>query len=680
MKKFINLMLVCGELLLLGGCSQNKTINIVNPSFEYGDLTGWEILSGDLDSTNVSVATSDKDKRHIVGDFYFNSSTGGEGKTGSIKSSTFKVTKTGKISFLLGGGKNKDLVYISVYDASTNKEIARYSNKLFNQENPNNRLYRQVIDLSDYLYKKLYLVVNDLDNGTDGFNHILLDDIIFDYNGKEDTGSLLMDARNYVSKNKDSVNQRYRHKYHLMPTIGWMNDPNGLIYYNGKYHLFYQYNPYSANWDTMHWGHATSTDLIKWVDEPIALAPDQNYDINGCFSGGAAVKDGNLNLLYTAVDKNNYQTQALATSLDGGINFAKRSLNPVIPSSMRSDSRITDFRDPFVFVKDDTYYALIGGKLEGMGGQIILYKSKDLLNWSKVGTVYSSTLTNTGMFECPNYIDVDDVDVLLSSPQSIRDNDKAGYQNIHSVTYQLGSLDFSNGTFTNSTSVDYMEEFDKGFDFYATQVGKYNNTPFLLAWMNLWSRKYPTAIDGWVGEVTLPRSLTIKDNHLYQSPIETISKYYKDIININNISINNEEKQLDFSGNCLSFKAEIDVSSLAGEKAGFKLLKGSEEETLIYYDDTQKMVVFDRSNSGINIDSFDDDGEKNVRYARVSPINGKITLEIFIDVSSVEVFINDGYYTMSGLVYPSSDSVNYSFYSTGTAKLLSLEERTIEVN
>lgn len=683
MKKMFTLFLLSSELLLISGCANNNSVlSLKNPSFESGDLSNWEIIDSNngINDNNVALASSDKNKRHIVGNFYFDSSTNGESATGSIKSNNFKMNKSGRLAFLLGAGKNKDKVYISVYDAKSNNELVRYSNKLFNSENPNDRLYRQEIDLKSYLNKELYILIVDNDSNDDGYNHILVDDFILDYDGELDSGTLLEDANKYIKNFSNTIDKKYRHKYHLMPEIGWMNDPNGLVYYNGEYHLFYQYNPYSPYWDTMYWGHATSKDLIKWEYQPVALAPDKSYDINGCFSGGAIVKDNNLNLLYTSVDKNNYQTQSLATSLDEGVNFSKRSLNPVIDSTMRGDSRITDFRDPFLFFKDNYYYALVGGKLDGMGGELLLYKSLDLLHWSTVGKVYSSTLTNTGMFECPNYINVDGVDVLLSSPQSIRDKDYASYQNIHSVTYQLGNLDFNNGQFTNNNGVDYMEELDKGFDFYATQVSTYNENPFLLAWMNLWSRKYVTSIDGWTGEVTLPRTISIKDNHLYQSPISSIEKYYTNITRINDISVNNEEYNLDFQGNCLSIKAELDVNSLGGGKGGFKLLKGNDEETLVYYDDTLKAVVFNRVNSGIDIESADDDGEKNVRYAKVEPIDGKIKLEIFIDVSSVEVFINDGYYTMSGLVYPKEDSINYSIYSDGQMKLISLEKRDIEVD
>ena len=119
-------------------------------------------------------------------------------------------------------------------------------------------------------------------------------------------------ANSYIARNSGTVVQRYRHSYHVMPEIGWCNDPNGFAYYDGKIHLFYQYNPYSAGWDTMHWGHVTSRDFIKWEYQPVELAPDMPYDDCGCFSGSAIEKDGMLYLMYTGVNAEGLQQQCLA--------------------------------------------------------------------------------------------------------------------------------------------------------------------------------------------------------------------------------------------------------------------------------------------------------------------------------------------------------------------------------
>lgn len=152
-------------------------------------------------------------------------------------------------------------------------------------------------------------------------------------------------ANEYIEQNRNTVIQTYRLKYHAMAPIGWINDPNGFSMYQGEYHLFYQYNPYSAVWDTMHWGHAKSSDLVKWEDLPVALAPDQEYDSGGIFSGSAIEKDGKLYVMYTCVS-NDLQQQCIAVSEDG-VTFEKVPENPVLTArDLPENALASDFRDP----------------------------------------------------------------------------------------------------------------------------------------------------------------------------------------------------------------------------------------------------------------------------------------------------------------------------------------------
>lgn len=156
-------------------------------------------------------------------------------------------------------------------------------------------------------------------------------------------------ANDYIQENREKVNPRYRPAFHVAPPVGWMNDPNGFIYYQGEYHLFYQYYPYNSQWGPMHWGHTKSKDLIHWEELPVALAPDEWYDKDGCFSGSAIEKDGRLYLMYTGhVVENDVvtQTQCIAVS-DDGITFEKLASNPVIGAELLGDEgSIHDCRDP----------------------------------------------------------------------------------------------------------------------------------------------------------------------------------------------------------------------------------------------------------------------------------------------------------------------------------------------
>lgn len=678
-----NIAILALILLSAGGCnsSTESDYSFRNNGFEYGDLTGWSKEGLAFDDVSVQVSDSSGRKNRVAGLFYLDSGVHGYNQTGRIDSETFTLKGNGKIGILLGGVRDQSKCYVALMDDETGEQLAKTTNTHFNIDVPTRAMYRHTLDAKAFLGRDVYISIIDNDDSELNGSYLLVDDIDIDFKGRDDAGTLIQDARDYTEKYKSEVGDAYRHKYHLMPEIGWMNDPNGLVFHDGKYHLFYQHNPYSVNWDTMHWGHAVSEDLIKWEDAEIALVPDSIYDKLGVFSGGAITdKNGNLNLLYTAVGEGGVQQQALATSFDG-LNFSKRSTNPIIDSSMRLGSRVTDFRDPFLYQVGSTYYAIIGGKLEGAGGQLLLYKSNDLFNWQSVGVTYSSSLTGTGMFECPNVIGIDGKDIIVTSPQSIRDEDMAGYQNIHSVTYQIGEIDYNYGLFLNDFGQDSMTEFDKGFDFYATQTIKNDDQNLLLAWMNMWSRSYPSAIDGWTGAVTLPRDMKLIDGHIYQEPIAAIENYYVNEATAPDITLEDSSMTLDLFGSVLNFKADIDVSDLGAGKAGFEVFKGANEATRIYYDAALGMVVFDRQNSGTKINSADDDGELNVRYARVDEKDEDIvTLEFFLDVSSVEVFINDGYYTMSGLVYPNADSNQIAFFAEdGSATMKNAVKHDIEV-
>ena len=185
------------------------------------------------------------------------------------------------------------------------------------------------------------------------------------------------------------TNERYRLGYHLMPASGWMNDPNGFSYYNGYYHLFYQYYPYAAEWGPMHWGHARSKDLIHWETLPVALVPTRPQD--GCFSGSAVAFDDRLWLIYTGnhvIDKEkdiNRQDQNLAYSADG-IHFEKYDGNPILAEAP-SDNNPADFRDPKVWQEDDGFRMVVGSRDKDGLGRVLLYSSKDLKQWDYVGAI-----------------------------------------------------------------------------------------------------------------------------------------------------------------------------------------------------------------------------------------------------------------------------------------------------
>ena len=501
----------------------------------------------------------------------------------------------------------------------------------------------------------------------------------------------------------------YRPVYHLSVEKGWSNDPNGLIYFNGRYHMFFQHYPHEPQWGTMHWGHAVTDDFVKWEHLPVALVPDQDYEvICGCCSGSAIEKDGKMVLMYTAAQPT-LQRQCLAVSEDG-INFEKNSDNPVLTADML-DEEVSplDFRDPKVFEKDGRYYMVAGVRIlkKGMNpkstsfsalnvtkdlpdvgdpvkspsvldvsqsdpdneglGNMILCTSTDLVNWEYIGKmiipgdgIEKGYFRLNGVYECPDYFELDGTEVLLSSPQNLEAMGPL-YQNIHSALYMTGRLDFESGRF----EIEDASEIDRGFDFYASQTML---TPdgrrIMVAWKEMWDRNYPTQDEGWAGTYVLPRELEIRDGRLFQHPVSEIENYRTEKVSHKSLLAENEEFEVDgIEGESIELSFTMDTED--SETCGVRVFFGKEHETLIYYDRKRECLVFNRENSGIILT-----GREINTKERICPVKpGKINLRIFLDVCSIEVFINGGENVMTGNVYPDQEDTGIRFFSTGGSAL-----------
>ena len=485
---------------------------------------------------------------------------------------------------------------------------------------------------------------------------------------KYEVSDMVSNANNYILENKDSITSEYRNTYHLSAPIGWINDPNGFSYFNSKYNLFYQYNPYSAVWGPMHWGHQTTKDFIKWDLEDVALAPDKDYEKTGCFSGTAIEVDGKLYLAYTAADE--FQNQALAYSNDG-ITFKKLDELLIDGKTLPAGFSNADFRDPKIFKRDGKFYILCGNKSTDTK-QIIMFKSDKVDGpYTYAGSIYSRTDV-AGIFECPDLIEIDGKDVLIASPQGIKDDYFYNYQNSDSCVYLIGNLSTKTNKFFKDINVE-LEEFDKGFSFYAPQTVKTTDgRNIMIAWMRNWSEPNTTMELGWCGSMTLPRELTLKDNHLYQAPVREINNYLKNKVEIKSESLDNTTKELDnFSGVTSKISLELDIADLSSNgKAGIEIYKNTKFSTKIYYDKEKESVVIDRTNCGSLYDGK--------RYCKVT--SDKLKLDIFLDVNSVEVFINGGYYTMTANIYAPTDAKGVSLFAKDTkANFSNLEKYDIVV-
>jgi len=289
-----------------------------------------------------------------------------------------------------------------------------------------------------------------------------------------------------------------RFLYHFEPKTGWMNDPNGLIFFRGCYHAFFQHNPYSPRWDRMHWGHAVSEDLIHWEELPIALYPDRPYENDGgCFSGSAVEKEGRLYLFYTSVSGELGQTQSVAVS-DDGIHFTKYPGNPVISQNPLG---YEDFRDPKVVNLDGKWYMVVGTGNK-TSGKVLLFESKDLLSWNYVGILFEGK-EYAHCIECPDFFKLGEKYVLMFS--------KIG-ETERSTQFVVG--DFVNGKLINASV--FRPEW--GPDFYAPQTFFDGNRRILLGWMYHWGKEAPAGCS-YAGAFSIPRELKLVDGKPANYPV-----------------------------------------------------------------------------------------------------------------------------------------------------------------
>jgi len=473
----------------------------------------------------------------------------------------------------------------------------------------------------------------------------------------------------YIAQHKHQIMDAYRLKYHLMGELGWINDPNGFVQFDGKYHMFYQHYPYASNWGPMHWGHAVSDDLISWQYMPIALAPDMPYDKDGCFSGSAIVKDGKLYLMYTGhiitgpdKERDYKQVQNIAVSEDG-IHFRKLEQNPVISSEQIPQGvSQKDFRDPKVFWYEDAYYAVLGSNDNVGNGLILLYSSTDLINWSFVSIMAKSDGEMGDNWECPDFFSIGEKQFLMFSPQRMP-SQGLDYHNIHSTVYMWGELDKQTGVFHKGG----YAPMDQGFDFYAPQSTLDDKgRRVIMAWMDTWEQRIVTQElqHHWAGAMTLPREMRCNDDGtVYFQPIEELKEYRAQAQSLSNIELKGEQL-LPFTGDCYELEVEFDVQQ--SKAFGIKLRASNQADvyTELSYDAAEQRFSLSRERSG--------DGEGGLRQTTIQLEQGKLKLHVFVDKSSVEVFLQQGAKVMTARIYPPDDATDILLFSDGACKVEAL--------
>lgn len=478
---------------------------------------------------------------------------------------------------------------------------------------------------------------------------------------------ILRDARKYEETMEKRIGKEQRPGFHLSSRVGWMNDPNGFSYYQGKYHLFHQYHPYDSHWGPMHWAHAVSKDLLHWEYLPASLAPDMSYDRDGCFSGSAvALPDGRQLLLYTGVAKEtqpdgsvcDVQTQCVATG--DGADYEKYAGNPVIDAdSLPENGSKYDFRDPKIWQKEDGSYRCVAGNRTNDGdSQVLLFSSPDGFCW-KYDKIFATNHGRFGkMWECPDFFVLDGKGVLLMSPQDMLPQGFE-YHNGNGTLCMIGSYNEEKDVFLE----EHNQAIDYGIDFYAAQtLLSPDGRRIMIGWMQNWDTcNLHSPEQPWFGQMSLPRELSVKNGRLYQQPVRELAHLHGNEVKYENVT----------------FSDVITLDGIKGRRVDMELSIRPGEEQNIYQkfalrfaqDDTYRTSVsFRPYESVLKVDRKFSGSRRAIIHQRRSKVrskDGRIKLRVILDSFSVEVFVNDGEHVLSATMYTDLVADGISFYADG---------------
>ncbi len=449
---------------------------------------------------------------------------------------------------------------------------------------------------------------------------------------------VMMNREMYEKRMKDEKEKRelvkndpYRLAYHIQPPMGWLNDPNGLCQIDGTYHIYYQYSPFEPKGGTKLWGHYTTKDFIRFQEHEPFLFADTRADERGVYSGSAFVEDGTIYFFYTGnvklFDRDDYdycnngreQNTILVTSQDGFHHTEKEWLlkNSDYPQDMS-----THVRDPKILKRKDTYYMVLGARDQDSHGLLLIYSSKDLRHWSLFDRL---SIPGFGyMWECPDLFELDGELFLVFSPQGL-EAQGLEYRNVYQTGYCKLELDFD----TMEYQFGPFIELDRGFDYYAPQSFlDEQGRRIQFGWMGMGDAPYtnePTLKYEWQHAFTIPRQLHAKEGRLYQTPLKELE------------ALRNEKKEFSFEN-----------FSYAPETKQFELD--------IHFDHSKPFVLHLNEDIQLSFDgsilslSMKESGYgRDMRGIELDAIED---LQIFIDASSIEIFVNDGYTVFSSRAYP----------------------------
>ncbi|MEO9031825.1 MAG: glycoside hydrolase family 32 protein [Ginsengibacter sp.] len=459
----------------------------------------------------------------------------------------------------------------------------------------------------------------------------------------------------------------YRPQVHFSPKEHWINDPNGMVYYKGVYHLFFQYYPDSSVWGPMHWGHATSNDLVHWEEQPIALYPDS---LGYIFSGSAVVDENNtsglgsngkvpLIAIYTSHDpvgekagRNDFQNQSIAYSLDDGKTWRKFSGNPVL-----KNPGITDFRDPKVmwYKPGKKWIMTLATK-----DRVTFFSSPDLKNWKKESEFGQDAGAHGGVWECPDLFTLDDngkkIWVLIANINPGGPNPGSGTQ------YFTGSFDGHKFTTTNKQTkwLDYGPD-----DYAGITWSNTGNRKIFLGWMSNWLYANVVPTYKWRNAMTIPRELKIKhignDIVVASEPVKELKIIEEQSIVVKNKTIT-DRFDIGQKIKGVKFPCRLNLGMDSIKDFSIVLSNDKGEQLVVGFDKSNNQFYIDRTKSG-KTDFQKDFAAKDT--ARRFIKSQKMDVSLIIDVSSVELFADNGLTVMTALFFPRIPYDRMHLYSGG---------------
>jgi sucrose-6-phosphate hydrolase SacC (GH32 family) len=626
-------ILACLTLLAVLAClcaAAEEPGDILLADFEGTDYGDWQ-ATGDAFGTGPARGTlpNQQPVTGFLGKGLVNTYRDGDKSTGTLTSPDFTIQRR-YVNFLIGGGNHPGKTCVNLLVGG---KVVRTATGTASTPADDEHLSWYTWDVGDLKGQTARIQIVDDDTG--GWGHVNVDHIL-----QSDQRKMTQYANDALTRAMSSVqgatarvqNDPNRPVYHVLPPALWNNDPDGPIFHNGFYHLFYQHNPYGDRWEHMHWGHVRSKDLVHWEHLPIALWPSQELGENHVFSGCAAVtKKGEVLLLYTSIGNRLPEQWAAVAEDDDLVRWRKHKANPVLTEKLHGDVKVHEWRDPFVFAHEGRQYLVAGGNLNGSkGGQAVVNvyraESDELTEWRYLGVLFQHPDAGVRNIECPNFFKLGERWVLIVSQG-------------RPVQFFTGDLDPTTMRFTART----RGVMDHG-DYYAPNcLADDRGRRVLWGWVTGFKGG-----QGWNGCLTLPRLLTLHaDGTLGQAPPPELQQLRGEAAKLADVALADSAKVLEqVQGDALEIMAEFEPGDAKSFGLRVRRAADGSRAVTIRYDGRELDLA------GTKVPLPLREGEKTLR------------LHVFVDHSVLEVYAGDRE-CVTRVVYPEAKDVGVEVFASG---------------